>query len=73
MRLHEVRPKQVRRYKATTDSRHKLSVAENMLDRQFDPEATNEAWAADINFIWTQEGWLYLAVVMDLFSRRIIG
>lgn len=66
-------PKQVRRYKATTDSQHNLPVAENHLDRQFDPEAPNEAWAADITFIWTQEGWLYLAVVMDLFFRRMIG
>jgi transposase InsO family protein len=73
MRLHQVRPKQVRRYKATTDSGHGLPVAENHLDRQLDPEKPNEAWAADITFVWTREGWLYLAVVMDLFSRRIIG
>jgi len=73
MRLHQVRAKQVRRYKATTDSGHSLPVAENHLDRQFDPERPNEAWAADITFVWTREGWLYLAVVMDLFSRRIIG
>jgi len=73
MRLHQVRPKQVGRYKATTDSRHSLPVAENHLDRQFNPEAPNEAWAADITFVWTREGWLYLAVVMDLFSRRIVG
>lgn len=73
MRLSEVRAKQVRRFKATTDSRHNLPVAENHLNRQFDPKAPDEAWAADITFIWTQEGWLYLAVIMDLFSRRIIG
>ena len=73
MRLHAVRPKQVRRYKATTDSKHDLPVADNHLDRQFDPPAPNEAWAADITFIWTREGWLYVAVVMDLFSRRVIG
>lgn len=73
MRLYEVRAKQVRRYKATTDSGHDLPVAENHLDRRFDPERPNEAWAADITFVWTREGWLYLAVVMDLFSRRIIG
>jgi len=63
-------PKQRRRYKRATDSRHDLPVAENHLDRQFDPEAPNEAWAADITFVWTWEGRLYLAVVMDLFSRR---
>lgn len=73
MRLHNVRPKQVRRFKATTDSRHNLPVAENHLDRQFVPEAPNATWAADITYIWTQEGWLYLAIVMDLYSRRIIG
>jgi transposase InsO family protein len=73
MRLNEVRPKQVRRYKATTSSRHSMPVAENHLNRQFDPERPNEVWAADITFVWTGEGWLYLAVVMDLFSRRIIG
>lgn len=59
--------------KATTDSGHDLPVAENHLDRRLDPERPNEAWAADITFVWTREGWLYLAVVMDLFSRRIIG
>ncbi len=73
MRLNDVRAKQVRRYRATTDSKHNLPVAENHLNRQFDPAAPNEAWAADITFIWTREGWLYVAVVMDLFSRRIIG
>lgn len=73
MRLHEVRPKRRRRYKATTGSRHSLPVAENHLNRQFAPKAPNQAWAADITYIWTREGWLYLAVVMDLFSRRIVG
>jgi transposase InsO family protein len=73
MRLNDVRAKQMRRYKATTDSKHNLPVADNHLDRQFDPAAPNRAWAADITFIWTREGWLYVAVVMDLFSRRIIG
>lgn len=70
IRLHQVRPKQRRRYKWATDLRHDLPVAENHLDRQFNPEAPNGAWAADITFVWTREGWLYLAVVMDLFSRR---
>lgn len=68
-----IRAKQAKRFKATTDSRHRLPVAENKLDRQFEPEAPNEAWAADLTYIWTGEGWLYLAVVMDLFSRRIVG
>lgn len=73
MRAHGIRAKQAKRFKATTDSRHDLPVAENILDRQFEPEAPNQAWAADITYVWTGQGWLYLAVVMDLFSRRIVG
>ncbi len=73
MRVHGIRAKQAKRFKATTDSRHDLPVAENILDRQFEPEAPNQAWAADITYVWTGQGWLYLAVVMDLFSRRIVG
>ncbi len=73
MRAHGIRAKQTKRFKATTDSRHDLPVAENILDRQFEPEAPNQAWAADITYVWTGQGWLYLAVVMDLFSRRIVG
>ncbi len=73
MRVHEIRAKQTKRFKATTDSRHDLPVAENLLDRQFEPETPNQAWAADITYVWTGQGWLYLAVVMDLFSRRIVG
>ncbi len=73
MRDNGIRAKQTKHFKATTDSRHDLPVAENTLDRQFEPEAPNEAWAADITYVWTGEGWLYLAVVMDLFSRRIVG
>lgn len=48
-------------------------MAENLLDRQFEPEAANTVWAADITYIWTQQGWLYLAVVIDLFSRQVVG
>ena len=57
----------------TTDSNHDLPVAENLLDRQFDPAAANEAWVADITYIPTREGWLYLAAVEDLYSRRVVG
>ncbi|NIP74036.1 MAG: IS3 family transposase [Gammaproteobacteria bacterium] len=67
----KVRPK--RKYKATTDSKHQLPVAENVLDRQFDPTPPNQAWGADITYLWTQEGWVYLAVVIDLYSRRLVG
>ena len=73
MRANGIRPKQTKPFKATTDSRHHLPVAENILGRQFEPETPNQAWAADITYVWTGEGWLYLAVVMDLFSRRIVG
>ena len=62
-----------RKYKVTTDSDHTLPVAENVLDRQFNPTQANQVWASDITYVWTQEGWLYLAVVMDLYSRRIVG
>ena len=66
-----VKPK--RKYKVTTDSNHQLPVAENILNREFYPEQANQVWASDITYIWTQEGWLYLAVVIDLYSRRVIG
>ena len=73
MRLHGIAAKQTRRFKATTDSKHTLPVAENVLSRQFTPAAPDTVWSADITYIPTQQGWLYLAVVMDLFSRRIVG
>jgi transposase InsO family protein len=57
----------------TTDSDHDLPVADNLLDRQFDPAAANESWVADITYIPTREGWLYLAAVEDLYSRRVVG
>lgn len=62
-----------RRFKATTDSKHTLPVAENVLDRQFDVDAPNVAWVTDITYVWTSEGWLYLAAILDLFSRRVVG
>jgi len=62
-----------RRYKITTDSRHCLPVAPNILNRQFEVAEPNRVWCADITYVWTLAGWLYLAVVMDLFSRQIIG
>lgn len=68
-----LRAKQKRRFKATTDSQHSLPVAENVLDQAFTPSVPATVWAADITYIWTEEGWLYLAVVMDLFARRIGG
>jgi putative transposase len=57
----------------TTDSRHKLPIAGNLLDRQFRPSAKHQAWTMDITYIATDEGWLYLALVEDLYSRKIVG
>jgi len=62
-----------RKYKATTDSAHAKPVAENHLNREFTPDKSNLSWVADITYIWTAEGWLYLATIMDLFSRKIIS
>jgi transposase InsO family protein len=62
-----------RRFKATTDSNHAMPVAENVLDRKFEVDAPNVAWVTDITYVWTSEGWLYLAAILDLFSRRVVG
>jgi putative transposase len=73
MRDNAIRAKHKRRYKATTDSKHDLPIAPNLLDRQFSPERPDQVWTADITYIPTAEGWLYLAVVMDLYTRMIVG
>lgn len=62
-----------RRFKATTNSSHSLPVAENLLARRFERSAPNQAWVSDITYIPTDEGWLYLATTLDLYSRRIVG
>lgn len=62
-----------RRFRTTTNSAHDLPVAENLLERCFESGRPNEAWVTDLTYVWTSEGWLYLAVVLDLFSRRIVG
>ena len=62
-----------RRFKATTDSKHNLPVAKNVLDRNFEVDAPDVAWVTDITYVWTAEGWLYLAAILDLFSRRVVG
>ena len=62
-----------RKFRLTTDSKHGLPIAPNLLDRKFDWERPNAAWVSDITYIWTDEGWLYLATTMDLFSRKIVG
>jgi putative transposase len=68
-----LKAKAPRRYKVTTDSRHGFSVAPNLLNRNFDVKEPNKVWAADITYVRTLEGWLYLAVIIDLFSRQIVG
>ena len=74
MRDNGIRSKTARKFRCkTTDSAHALPVAENVLDRQFDPSGPNEAWVADITYVPTGEGWLYVAIVEDLFSRRVVG
>jgi len=65
--------KRKRRFILTTDSKHSYPVAPNILSRQFNPAQLNQVWATDITYIWTLPGWLYLAVVIDLYSRRVIG
>ena len=73
MRKDGLRAKIIRKFKATTNSKHDLPVAPNLLNREFTQTEPNRAWVADITYIWTDEGWLYLAIVMDLFSRAIVG
>ncbi len=73
MRENGIVAKTAKKFRCTTDSDHDLPVAENLLDRQFDPDGPNEAWVADITYIPTREGWLYLAAVEDLYSRRVVG
>jgi transposase InsO family protein len=73
MHAHGVAAKTRRKFRCTTDSGHGLPVADNVLGRQFDPAGANEAWVADITYIPTREGWLYLAAVEDLYSRQVVG
>ncbi len=73
MRRAGVAAKTARKFRHTTDSKHDRPVADNLLDRQFDPAAPNAAWVADITYIPTREGWLYLAAVEDLYSRLVVG
>ncbi len=73
MRDEGIAAKTARKFRCTTDSNHDLPVADNLLDRQFNPSEANEVWVADITYIPTREGWLYLAAVEDLYSRRGVG
>jgi len=73
MRAEGIRAKTVKPWRATTQSSHRMPVAANVLDRQFSITRPNRVWAGDITYVWTTEGWLYLAVVLDLYSRAVIG
>jgi putative transposase len=73
MKANGIRAKHKRRYKATTNSKHALPVAPNLLERRFETSAPDQVWTADMTYIPTREGWLYLAVVMDLYTRMIVG
>lgn len=73
MRRHGIKARRRRRFKKTTDSRHGLPIPPNLLDRRFEVFERDRRWASDITYIWTAEGWLYLAVVMDLYNRKIVG
>lgn len=73
MRRQGLRARCKRRFRTTTDSAHEFPVAKNILKRNFEAAAPNRTWVTDITYIWTQEGWLYLAVILDLYSRRVVG
>ena len=73
MRENGIYARHKRRYKVTTDSKHGMPVAANLLDRNFTPAAPNQVWTSDITYLWTDEGWLYLAIVLDLFNREVVG
>jgi len=73
MRLNGWRARAAKKFKATTNSNHRLPVAPNLLQQNFLAHNPNEKWVSDITYVWTEEGWLYLAVVMDLYSRMVVG
>jgi len=73
MRENGIRPRRKRRFKITTDSKHKLPISKNRLKRNFIVDKPNQVWVSDITYIDTREGWLYLATFIDLFSRRVVG
>ena len=73
MKENRIQAKHKRRFKVTTDSKHNLPVAPNLLARNFTPEAPNRVCTSDITYLWTDEGWMYLAIVLDLFNREVVG
>jgi len=73
MKTYGLRAKATKKFKATTNSNHRLPVAPNLLNQNFYADKPNAKWVSDITYIWTEEGWLYLAAVLDLYSRKIVG
>jgi putative transposase len=73
MRVLGLKPKASRKFKATTNSNHQLPIAPNLLNQNFEATHPNQKWVSDITYIWTEEGWLYLAVIVDLYSRLVVG
>ena len=73
MRENDIKIIRTQKYKTTTDSNHTFNISPNLLDQDFSANGPNQKWAGDISCIWTSEGWLYLAVILDLYSRRVIG
>ncbi len=73
MKRQNLRAKAAKKFKATTNSKHNLPVAPNLLQQDFSATAPNQKWVGDITYLWTEEGWLYLAVVIDLYSRLVVG
>lgn len=73
MQQHGIRARTKRKFVVTTDSKHKLPVAPDLVQRHFNPEAPDQLWSGDITYVATDEGWLYVAAVIDLFSRQVVG
>jgi putative transposase len=73
MRINGIKPVRTRKHKITTHSNHSLGIVANVLDGDFTADAPNRKWAGDISYIWTAQGWLYLALILDLHNRRVVG
>jgi putative transposase len=73
MRQNGIQGRRKRRFRRTTDSKHVLPIAPNVLQRKFEVDVPNQSWVTDVTYVWTEEGWLYLAAILDLFSRRVVG
>jgi len=73
MRQDELKSRRTRKFKATTNSKHKLPIAPNLINKNFVVKQPNRVWVSDITYLWTWEGWMYLAVIIDLYSRQVVG